>query len=149
MDCSGLTHGPPVPHQPGPRARRDLQPEPVGLRDGVPEQFPPRLAHELARARAGCRRPTSMKIAPPIPARFIASRSAVIAFAAEVAVHEEPVDPGPGRVGRVEELAGQIVSWSLPRYARRNDRRPTTKRPRSETWGPTSWREVAFLSEHA
>ena len=43
---------------------------------------------------------TSRKIAPPMPARCIASRSAVIPSRLRLPSMNIPIDPGPGRVGR-------------------------------------------------
>ena len=41
IDCSGFTHGPPLPVQPGPAFSVICQPQPLGFGDGVLEQLPP------------------------------------------------------------------------------------------------------------
>ena len=95
-----------APARPG--ADGDLQAQPLGFVDGVGEEFLPLGAHEIDRPPRHA--DVDFQENPAAEAcafhRFQVGRQPL---AAEVAVHEVPVDPRPGRVGRVEELGLDIA----------------------------------------
>lgn len=77
IDCSAFTQGPPVPHQPGPDPNAS----------SMPNRSASRTACTMSRRHSGLMNPigprgtpmsTSNRIAPPMPASRMASKSAVI-----------------------------------------------------------------------
>ena len=103
MDCSGLTHGPPVPHQPGPAPSAISSPSrsaswiacPTSSRHGaLMNSTGPRGMPTL----------TSRMMAPADARPLHGFQVGGHPLAREVAVHEHPVDPRPGgnrRTGKV------------------------------------------------
>ena len=105
-----------MPHQPGPVADGELQAQPIGLVDGVGEEFLPLGAHEINRPARDADVGFHEDHAADARAfhRFQVGRDAL---PAEVAVHEHPIDPRPGRVGRVEEVGLEIAGTDQVRQA--------------------------------
>ena len=85
---------------------RDRQPQAFGFLDSMAEQLTPGALMNATGPR-GMPTSTSMMIIPPIPAAFIASKSAVMP-STQVAVHDHQVHPRPRRIWRRSERLLQI-----------------------------------------
>ena len=77
MDCSGLTHGPPLPVQPGPAFSAICKPNRLASLTACLISSRHSALMNLTGPR-GMPTPTSIISTPPIPARLSASKSAVM-----------------------------------------------------------------------
>ena len=145
--------GPAAPVPAGVVVHVDLEPEPSRLGDGELEQPPPLVPHERSLAN----RRALVDLHDQDAADADALHGLEVGrdpLAGDVAVQPEPVDPGPGRVRRLDESRLQRVLFlrGAPRHTERqhdqNDHKPLVHGfpPRSK--GPTRCRQYKRNGGH-
>ena len=109
MESSGVIHGPPLPHQPASLFMLISRPRRWASRAGVLDEVAPQRAGETGRPRRGALIGFHVEHAAdadPLHGLQVGGD----AVAGEVAVERKPINPGPGRGGRLEEVRGPVVA---------------------------------------